>query len=87
LIPISYNVARLTYLWNWAACTAPLGAFGRSLAIANLAYWALNLVAFLIPVALVRYMRAYFFCVEAAEVTTRKGMEETMGIVPNVFVP
>jgi hypothetical protein len=53
--------------------------------MANLGYWSLNLVAFLIPVALVRYMRAYFFGVEAAEVTTRVGMEETMGMVPNVL--
>ena len=87
LIPISYNLARLVYLWNWAACKAPLGVFARSLAMANLGYWALNLVAFLIPVVLVRYMRAYFFGVEAAEVTTRLGMEETMGMVPNVLCP
>jgi hypothetical protein len=61
----------------------PLGAWGRSLAMANLGYWALNMFAFLIPVALVRYMRAYFFGVEASEVTTRIGMEETLGMVPN----
>jgi hypothetical protein len=53
------------------------------LAIANAVYWACNLFAFLIPVATLRYMRAHFFGVEAAEVTTRIGMEESIGLIPN----
>jgi hypothetical protein len=56
---------------------------GRALAAANGVYWASNLFAFLIPVAAIRYMRAHFFGVEAAEVTTRIGMEESVGLIPN----
>jgi len=93
LIPISYNIIRLLYLWNWAVAaaatttaatttTVPIGIVSRILAITNLGYWTMNLLAFLIPIAHVRYMRAYFFGVEAAEVTTRVGMEETIGLIP-----
>lgn len=83
LVPISYNVVRLGYLWNWASTTINLGWPGRALAISNLVYGAVNLFAFLIPVALVRYMRAHFFAVEASEVTTRIGMEDSVGLIPN----
>ena len=75
---------RLGYLWNWASTSLSLGLTGRALAIGSFVYWGLNLIAFLIPVALVRYMRAYFFAVEAAEVTTRMGMEDTIGLVPHL---
>ena len=61
-----------------------LGRTGRLLAMANLVYWSLNLFAFLIPIAVVRYMRAHFYGVEASEVTTRIGMEATVGLVPNI---
>ena len=61
----------------------PLGRIGRALGILNAGYGAINLFAFLIPIASVRYMRAHFFGVEAEEVTTRIGLEETLGIVPN----
>ena len=85
LVPIAYNASRLAYLWNWAFATTnlPLGRIGRGLGIINAAYWALNLFVFLIPIASTRYMRAHFFGVEAEGVTTRIGLEETMGIVPN----
>ncbi|KAG7344370.1 hypothetical protein IV203_022378 [Nitzschia inconspicua] len=83
LIPITYNITRLAYLWRWATAPVVLGFIGRGLGIANLAYWAINLFAFLIPVAAVRYMRAHFYGVEAQEVTTRIGLEETVGLVPN----
>jgi hypothetical protein len=78
-------VSRLAYLWHWAfaATNISLGRIGRGLGIINAAYWAINLFAFLIPIASVRYMRAHFFGVEAEEVTTRIGLEETVGIVPN----
>lgn len=85
LIPISYNTLRLGYLWNWASTSLVLGLYGRTLAVGSFLYWGVNLTAFLIPVALVRYMRAYFFAVEAAEVTTRVGMEDTIGLVPNIL--
>ena len=63
--------------------TTILGPIGRTLGIVNVMYWATNLLAFLIPIASVRYMRAHFFGVEAQEVTTRIGLEETIGLIPN----
>jgi hypothetical protein len=80
LIPVAYNTVRLGYLWNWSFCSANLGWVGRSLAIANFLYWTLNLFGFLLPVAVMRYMRAHFYCVEAEQVTTRVGMEESIGL-------
>ena len=83
LIPITYNSSRLVYLWHWAFdTTIPLGTIGRGMGIVNIVYWAINLFVFLIPIASLRYMRAHFFGVEAEEVTTRNGMEETLGLVP-----
>ena len=63
-----------------------LGVFSRGLAIANAVYWATNLFAFLIPVASIRYMRAHFFGVEAEEVTTRIGMEESVGLISHQYL-
>jgi hypothetical protein len=80
LIPVAYNTVRLGYLWNWSFCPANLGWGGRYLAIANFLYWTLNLFGFLLPVAVMRYMRAHFYCVEAEQVTTRVGMEESIGL-------
>jgi hypothetical protein len=79
LVPVAYNTIRLAYLWKWSFCPT-MGTVGRLLAISNLVYWSLNLFAFLLPVAVMRYMRAHFFCVEAEEVTMRAGMEETLGL-------
>jgi hypothetical protein len=61
----------------------PIGLPGRILAIANAVYWAANLFCFLLPIATIRYMRAHFFGVEAEEVTTRLGMEESVGLIPH----
>lgn len=85
LVPIVYNASRLAYLWQWAFANSNLylGGIGRCLGILNAAYWSINLFAFLIPIASIRYMRAHFFGVEAERVTTRFGLEETIGIVPN----
>jgi hypothetical protein len=83
---VVYNTVRLGYLWNWLLHTSAKGShyfWGRALAGANLAYWAINLFAFLLPVASLRYMRAHFFAVEAESVTTRRGMEETIGLIPH----
>jgi hypothetical protein len=80
LIPVAYNTVRLGYLWNWSFCPAHLGWAGRALAVANFWYWSLNLFGFLLPVAVMRYMRAHFYCVEAEQVTTRAGMEESIGL-------
>ena len=81
-IPVAYNAVRLAPLWNWALATTPLGPAGRALAIANYAYWTINLFAFLLPIGVIRYMRAHFFCIEAAEVQLRKGQETSAGLLP-----
>eukprot|EP00536_Pseudo-nitzschia_multiseries_P005698 jgi/Psemu1/318719/estExt_fgenesh1_pm.C_1100005 len=86
LIPVVYNATRLIYLWSWATNhtnSTIVCRIGQCLGISNAAYWALNLFAFLIPIASIRYMRAHFFGVEAEEVTTRIGLEETVGLVTN----
>mmetsp|Transcript_28756 Transcript_28756/g.40424 ORF Transcript_28756/g.40424 Transcript_28756/m.40424 type:complete len:370 (-) Transcript_28756:338-1447(-) len=82
LIPIAYNAIRLVPLWGWALSPIPLGSTGRILAITNLLYWMANLFGFLIPVASMRYLRAHFLCIETEEVTTRKGLEESVGLLP-----
>jgi hypothetical protein len=83
LIPICYNISRLIYLWRWATTPVVLGYMGRLLGIVNLVYWSIHLLAILIPIVTLRYMRAHFYGVEAQEVTTRIGMEETVGLIPN----
>ena len=80
LIPVSYNTIRLSSLHSWAfssVISAPLQGLG----IANLFYWYANLFLFLIPVGVVRYLRAHFYCVEAQEVTVRKGGEGSVGLL------
>jgi hypothetical protein len=80
-LPVAYNAMRLGYLWSWSLSTEVVGVAGRVLAIANLMYWCANLFGFLLPVATLRYMRAHFFCVEAEQVLTRPGMEDSIGLV------
>jgi len=98
LVPIAYNTVRLGYLWNWAfaaaatttttsvaAATSNAGATAmilRLLAVSNLAYWGVNLFAFLIPVAAMRYLRAHVIGVELESATMRPGMEESVGMLP-----
>ncbi|KAL3799604.1 hypothetical protein ACHAWO_008920 [Cyclotella atomus] len=84
LIPVTYNALRLVSLHEWAfypsvgeiALSKPL----RILGIANLLYWYINLGVFL-PVAVVRYLRSHFICVEASEVSLRKGYEGSAGLL------
>jgi len=84
LIPLSYNTARLIPLWKWLSTSSNLGFLGRLLALFNFVYWTLNLFAFLIPNATMKYMRSHFFCVEASEVTLREDGESAAGILPRV---
>lgn len=79
LIPVLYNSIRIPLLWECAV--APCwGAVGRTFAVLNLAFWSANLFGFLLPVAVMRYLRAHFFMVEAEQVTLRPGMEDTIGL-------
>ena len=84
LIPVAYNTLRLSSLRQWAFPHAPsaMPAHLRALGIANFLYWQANLFLFLIPVGVVRYLRAHFFSVEAVEVTVRRGGESSVGLLP-----
>lgn len=84
LIPIVYNTVRLSPLYAWAFPTmgSTIPTMLRILGVCNLLYWYANLLFFLIPVGVVRYMRAHFFCVEAVEVTVRKGGDASVGLLP-----
>ena len=82
LIPVSYNTLRLSSLKAWAFGGTMIPKSLQALGVANLLYWYANLFLFLIPVGVVRYLRAHFFCVEAVEVTVRKGGEGSVGILP-----
>lgn len=88
LIPVSYNALRLSSLQSWAFFQGDGGgppiisASLRALGVANLVYWYANLLFFLVPVGVVRYLRAHFFCVEAMEVTVRRGGESSIGLLP-----
>ena len=81
LVPVLYNWIRLGYIWTWARSDMALGAFSRWLALANLAYSTINLWGFLVPIASIRYLRAHFFSVEAAQVVTRAGMDDSVGFL------
>ena len=95
LVPVSQCIAIITYSimgffstgvevgvgvgnGNLSVISTPL----RVLGIINLFYWYANLLFFLIPVGVVRYLRAHYFCVEAVEVTVRKGGESSVGLLP-----
>jgi hypothetical protein len=70
--------------WSWSRewkSICDINAL-RALGIINLIYWYANLLFFLIPVGVVRYLRAHYFCVEAVEVTVRKGGESSVGLLP-----
>lgn len=93
-IPISYQVVRLVYLglgfFAFMVMTTTPGTISASFLFCiqalqglNLVYTLINVFGFLIPVALMRYMRAHFFAVEAASVAIHPGMEETLGFSPD----
>ena len=82
LIPVSYNTLRLSSLQAWVARTSVLPLPLKVLGIFNLLYWYANLFLFLIPIGVVRYLRAHFFCIEATEVIVRKGGEDSVGLLP-----
>ena len=89
-IPISYQMIRIPYLaMGWVSLFPTLSSVSWTmghwvglLTGLNLVYTAVNVFGFLIPVALMRYLRAHFFAVEAASVTVHRGLEETIGVPP-----
>lgn len=84
LIPVSYNTMRLSPLQSWAfpSASSLIPNSLQVLGLANLLYWYANLFLFLVPVGVVRYLRAHFFCIEAVEVTVRKGGDGSVGLLP-----
>ncbi|KAL7431765.1 hypothetical protein ACHAXH_001834 [Discostella pseudostelligera] len=84
LIPVSYSALRISSLQSWAfsASESVMPLSIRVLGIVNLLFWFANLIFFLIPVGVIRYLRAHFYCVEAEEVTVRKGGESSIGLLP-----
>ena len=83
LIPLIYNSIRMGPLYKWIMCWSTMTKVGKLLSIANFTYWGMNLFGFLIPIATVRYMRSYFYAVEAEEVIVRKGYEDNIGLLPD----
>jgi predicted RNA-binding protein YlqC (UPF0109 family) len=81
LIPLLYNALRMGPLYEWMMCWSTMNSFGRLLSLANFVYWGMNLFLFLIPIATMKYMRSYFFCVEAEEVVVRDGDEDHIGLL------
>lgn len=67
LVPVFYNTCRLGYYYQWAIHSHMKSV----LAVANLLYWSTNLFGFLLPIAVMRYLRAHFMCVEAEQVVLR----------------
>jgi hypothetical protein len=59
-----------------------LGSYGKIFAIGSFLYWSAHLFGFLIPIGVMRYLRAHFFTVEAEEVKVHAGSEESVGLLP-----
>jgi hypothetical protein len=85
-LPVVYCSVRLLYLWQWVctvyqpraipfiqnvAVSTIVGTLFRLLPLVQMVYGSAHMLGFLIPVALVRYMRVYFYMVEAQEVQLR----------------
>ncbi len=81
LIPILYNTVRMGSLYSWMMCWSNMDMVGQGLALVNFVYWGMNLFGFLIPIAAMRYMRSYFFGVEAEEVLVREGDADNIGLL------
>ena len=81
LIPLIYNSLRMGPLYEWVLCWSTMSKYGKILSLVNFLYWGMNLFLFLIPIASMKYMRSYFFCVEAEEVVVRDGDEDNIGLL------
>ncbi|CAA6664054.1 unnamed protein product [Spirodela intermedia] len=60
LVPLLYTVRRIFVIIDWVSDEAAWVWFGRGLAVANLAYFSVNLFTFLIPRFLPRAFERYF---------------------------
>ena len=85
LIPIMYSFVRLLYMWQWVFTVTRFQPsvvsivanvdwgwkFLRVFPMVHMLYCVIHLFGFLLPVALIRYLRVYFYMVEAQEVHLR----------------
>eukprot|EP00588_Corethron_pennatum_P021439 CAMPEP_0194315004 /NCGR_PEP_ID=MMETSP0171-20130528/11807_1 /TAXON_ID=218684 /ORGANISM="Corethron pennatum, Strain L29A3" /LENGTH=374 /DNA_ID=CAMNT_0039070637 /DNA_START=46 /DNA_END=1170 /DNA_ORIENTATION=- len=82
LLPAAYGSRRFRVAWTWAVSPLVIGPFARAAAVACAAYSAADLFGFVLPTLSMRYLRAHFFCVEAAEVTVKEGGGAEGGAIP-----
>jgi hypothetical protein len=76
-----YNTARLGPLYDWMMLSS-LDSMGKLVAIISLLYWSAHLFGFLLPTGVLRYLRAHFFYIEAAEVKIHDGGNDNIGLLP-----
>ena len=74
---VLYSILRLVYSIQWALTSPPIETGSIFLAGATCLYLCIQTLVVL-PWAVLRYMRAHFFAVEAAEVQIRPGLESTI---------
>lgn len=74
-VPVAYTLHRLSI--SYSLLYAPLQFRDLIAAAAATSFWAVNLFAFLLPVAVLRYMRAHFFNVVADEVQLKRQKDDT----------
>lgn len=73
LVPVLYNAVRLVYLWQWIVMTN-----GSLWALSSFTYTILHLFGFLLPVAVLKYIRAHVLGVEVEQATIRPALEESV---------
>lgn len=76
-----YNTVRLGPLYDWMMLAA-LSPYEKIFAVGTFIYWAVHLFGFLIPIGVMRYLRAHFFCIEAEEVRIHEGNHDSIGLLP-----
>jgi len=82
LLPVAYGSRRFGVAWTWVVSPLVIGPFARTAAVTCAAYSAADLFGFVLPTLSMRYLRAHFFCVEAAEVTVKEGGGAEGGAIP-----
>lgn len=75
-----YNTARLGPLYDWMMLTS-LDPIGKLFAISSFIYSSAHLFGFLIPIGVLRYFRAHFFFIEAAEIKIHDDNDDNVGLL------
>jgi hypothetical protein len=79
-MPVMYNTVRLGPLYDWMML-ATLSPYGKLFAVFSFLYGTAHLFGFLIPIGVMRYLRAHFFHIEAREVSIQEGNNESIGLL------